>query len=107
MYLANKSYKVSNLPLIPEVPLPKELDRIPSEKIIGLIGEPERILEIRQSRLQSLGLNGDSKYADLDRIREEVAYSKEVFESLGAHVIQVDDKSIEEAAAIIECVAKK
>lgn len=102
MYLANKSYKVSNLPLIPEVPLPEELFDIPAEKIIGLTADPERILKIRQSRLNGLGLNGDSKYANIERIQEEVLYAEDLFKRLNAHVVRVDDKAVEETAAIIE-----
>ncbi len=102
MYLANKSYKVSNLPLIPEVPLPDELLEIPADKIIGLTADPERILTIRQSRLNGLGLSGESKYANIERIREEVQYAEDVFKKLNAQVVVVDDKAVEETAAIIE-----
>lgn len=106
MYLANKSYRVSNLPLIPEVPLPDEILDVPSEKLIGLTVSPERILRTRQSRLNGLGLNIDSKYANLERITEEVEYANDVFRKLNAHMIEVDDKAIEETAAIIEDIAR-
>ncbi|MGX7058363.1 pyruvate, water dikinase regulatory protein [Vagococcus humatus] len=102
MYLANKSYKVSNLPLIPEVPLPKELYDVPAEKLIGLTADPERILRIRKSRLHSLGLNDSSQYANLDRICEEVDYAEKIFKELGAKIVKVDDRAVEESAAIIE-----
>lgn len=107
MYMANKSYRVSNLPLIPEVPLPEELLNIPAEKIIGLTAEPEEILKIRQSRLNGLGLSGESKYANLERIREEVLFAEDIFKQLNAQVIRVDDKAVEETAALIEEMAKQ
>lgn len=102
MYLANKSYRVSNLPLIPEVPLPDELLSVPAHKIIGLTANPERILALRKSRLNGLGLSQESKYSNLERIREEVLYADEVFKQLNAQVVNVDDKAIEETAALIE-----
>lgn len=107
MYLANKSYRVSNLPLIPEVPLPEELLEIDSDKIIGLTADPEVILRIRQSRLNGLGLNGESKYANIERIKEEVLYAEAIYKKLNAQVIKVDDKAVEETAAIIEGLGRK
>ena len=102
MYLANRSYKVSNLPLIPEVPVPKELFQIDSKRIIGLTADPEYIRKVRQSRLVSLGLTGSSSYVSLDRIKEELKYSQNLYEKLGATIINVENKSIEESAQLIE-----
>lgn len=102
MYLANTRNKVANLPLIPEVPLPEQLTEIPASKLIGLTCNPESLAKIRCSRLESLGLDHQSKYTNLDRIREELAYSQEVFQKLGAYVIDVTDKSIEESAFLIQ-----
>ena len=36
MYLANKNIKVANVPLVPEIPIPKEVFEIDPKKIIGL-----------------------------------------------------------------------
>lgn len=36
LYMANRGYKVANLPLIPEVALPKEINQIDPKKMIGL-----------------------------------------------------------------------
>ena len=102
MYLANRSFKVSNLPLIPEVPVPKELFQIESKRIIGLTADSEYIRKVRQSRLVSLGLTGSSSYVSLDRIKEELKYSQNLYEKLGATVINVENKSIEESAQLIE-----
>ncbi|WP_159721336.1 pyruvate, water dikinase regulatory protein [Enterococcus sp. CSURQ0835] len=101
MYLANNRYKVANLPLIPEVPLPEQIKKVPQEKLIGLILEPEAQQKIRANRLHSLGLNENSRYADLERIKEELAYSLETFDKLGAKTIDVTNKSVEEAASLI------
>nr|WP_302470542.1 pyruvate, water dikinase regulatory protein [Vagococcus proximus] len=104
MYLANKSYKVSNLPLIPEVALPDVLHQVPSEKIVGLIAEPVYIQKIRQSRADSMGLTGKNTYVDLARITEEIAYARRVYEQLGATIINIDNKAIEETASLIEAL---
>jgi regulator of PEP synthase PpsR (kinase-PPPase family) len=102
MYLANKNYKVANLPLLPESLLPAELDQVPEHKIIGLTTSVDSLQCIRVSRLQSLGLKEGSAYTDRTRIQEELNYAHDIFERYHALVIDVDKKSIEETAAIIE-----
>lgn len=102
MYLANKGYKVSNLPLIPEVPLPKSLDQVDSKRIIGLTCDPETLCRIREHRLDSLGLSNTTSYTNLEKIYEELSYANSVFETYGAKVIDVTNKSIEETAYLIE-----
>ena len=101
MYLANKLYKVANIPLVPEVPVPKEVYEKDVDRVIGLIANPEKIISVREQRLKSLGLTSGAKYANYDRIREELNYSKQVMEELGCFVIDVSDKAIEETAEII------
>lgn len=102
MYLANKSYKVANLPLIPEVALPVELSTSVPGQIVGLIGSPEYIEKIRRSRLRSLGLSEDVSYVNPTRIKEELIYANEVYQQLDALVITIDHKGIEEIASEIE-----
>ena len=107
IYLANKGYKVANLPLIPEVPLPQVLDKVDSRRLIGLICEPEKLMKVRSHRLDSLGLTQETSYTDLEKIYQELDYSKKVFKQFGAQVINMTDKSIEETAFLIEEQVKK
>lgn len=102
MYLANKSYKVANLPLIPEVPLSKALYQVDSKRLFGLTASPEYIAHIRYNRIKLMGLDPGSRYANLERIRQELSYAEEVYHRLHAQVINVEDRSIEETAQIIE-----
>lgn len=107
VYLANKSYKVANLPLVPEVDLPKEIYQVDKKKLIGLIIDPEKLNEIRNQRLLTLGLSPESSYAKDDRIHKELDYAKELFEELGCVVIDVSTSTIEETAAkVIEHIEK-
>ncbi|WP_416149330.1 pyruvate, water dikinase regulatory protein [Salipaludibacillus sp. HK11] len=100
-YLAHKSLKVANIPLVPEVEPPEELFRAPAAKIIGLKINPEKLNGIRAERLKALGLKEEASYATLDRIQEELLYSKEVMERLGCDVIDVSTKAVEETANLI------
>lgn len=102
MYLANQSYKVSNLPLIPEVQVAPEIFDVPSEKIFGLVASPEYIMTVRSERIKMMGLGSQSTYNDLNRIKQELSYAEELYEKLGAHVISIENRSIEETAQQIE-----
>jgi len=102
MYLANMNYKVANLPLVPEVPLPDELFDVPSHKIIGLTNSIDCLLRVRKTRLKAFGLHEDTSYTNVTRIQEELIYASHVFKQLGIVPIDVHDKSIEETAMIIE-----
>lgn len=107
MYLANKHIKVANVPLVPEVPIPKELDSVEPRRIIGLTNSPEKLNVIRTERLKAMGLNGSANYAKLDRILEELDYSEEVMKRLKCPVINVANKAIEETAGIILDILKE
>lgn len=101
IYLANKLYKVANVPLVPEVDLPKEVYNKDKRRIIGLIAQPEKISSIRLERLQSLGLGSGATYSEEKRIIEELNYSNQLMKDLDCLVIDVTHKSIEETATII------
>ncbi len=101
MYLAHKNVKVANIPLVPEVAVPKEVYQIPASKIVGLINTPEKLFEIREERLRAMGLQANSSYASLDRIAEELDYANKIFGDLGCPVIDVSNKAVEETANII------
>ncbi len=107
MYLANKNIKVANVPLVPEIPIPKEVFNINNKKIIGLTNTPEKLNTIRQERLKSLGLSSNASYANLERILQELDYSENVMKKVGCPVIDVSNKAIEETAGIILDIMKE
>ncbi|CEH33213.1 MAG: pyruvate, water dikinase regulatory protein [Clostridium sp.] len=107
MYLANKNIKVANVPLVPEIPIPKEVFEINPKKIIGLTNTPEKLNIIRQERLKALGLSSNASYANLERILQELDYSEQIMKRIGCPVIDVSSKAIEETAGIILDIMKE
>lgn len=107
MYLANKNLKVMNLPLVPEVSLPKILFEIDNRKIIGLTTSIEHLNGVREERMKSLGVFGDNNYAEEMRIFEELEYAIEVMKKLNCPIINVENKAIEETAEIIINIVKE
>lgn len=103
MYLANKGYKVANIPLVPEVAIPYDVVKGKKLKVFGLTASPEYIMSIRTERVKVLGLKGgQAYYNDLQRIKAELAYAEQVFKQLNATVINTEYRSIEESAFYIE-----
>jgi [pyruvate, water dikinase]-phosphate phosphotransferase / [pyruvate, water dikinase] kinase len=97
-YLANKAYKVANVPLVPEVKPPEELYEVDPNKCFGLVISPNQLNNIRKERLIALGLREDASYARLDRIEEEVRHFEKVVDRIGCRVIDVTNKAVEETA---------
>ena len=107
MYLANRNVKVANVPLVPEIPVPKEVYEIDPKKIIGLTNSPEVLNNVRTTRLKTLGLSSNANYAKLDRILEELEYSEKIMRKIGCPVINVANKAIEETASDILDIMKE
>ena len=102
IYLANKGYKTSNIPLINENSIPKFLRNNPKITcVIGLNTEPERLADIRKNRMNSLKETENKFYTDLEQIRKEVDEAKNTFRKYSWPTIDVTRKSVEETAASI------
>lgn len=107
MYLANKGIKVANLPLVVESEPPKEIYEVSSKRIIGLTNSPEKLNEIREQRLKSLGLPKNSNYANFSRILDELEYADKIMRKIGCPIIDVSNKAIEETADIVASLMVK
>ena len=102
IYLANRGYKTSNIPLVNENSIPDKLkDKPRNSCIVGLIAEPNRLFEVRKNRLTTIKENEKTNYVDLESIENELANSKKTFKKYQWPVIDVTRKSVEETAASI------
>ena len=101
LFLANKNLKVANLPLVPQAHIPKQLFEIDPKKIVGLTNDPDILNSIRKERMITYGLNPDTAYSDIEKIREELKFANDLYQKLGCVIINVASLSIEETAAMI------
>lgn len=101
LFLANKNLKVANLPLVPQAHIPKQLWEVDPSKIVGLTNDPDILNSIRKERMLAYGLNPDTAYSDIEKIKAELAFAKDLYEKLGCVVINVASLSIEETASMI------
>ena len=102
IYLANRGYKVANIPIIPEKNIPDELIEI-SKKIciIGLVCDPARLSDVRRNRIQSMHEDRPVDYTNERKILSELESSKKLFKKYNWPTIDVTRKSVEETAASI------
>ncbi|KAM0912855.1 hypothetical protein ACQ4PT_012544 [Festuca glaucescens] len=103
IYLAQKGYKVANVPIVMGIDLPKALFEIDQDKIFGLTINPVVLQAIRKARANTLGFNGQkSNYAEMEHVRQELDHANQIFVQHPTWpVIQVTGKAIEETAAVI------
>jgi len=102
IYLANKGFKTSNIPLIHENSIPKSLKKNPRMAcVIGLTAEAERLVDIRKNRLMTLKERENTSYTNIQKIKEEIDKAKKTFTKYKWPTIDVTRKSVEEVAASI------
>jgi len=101
LFLANKNLKVANLPVVPQAHIPKQIWEVDPNKVVGLTNDPEVLNTIRKERMVAYGLNPETAYSDIDKIKEELAFAKDLYEKIGCIIINVASLSIEETASMI------
>ncbi len=101
IYLANRGYKVANIPLVPEAPPPPSLFSLEHPLVVGLTTNPDRLIQIRRNRLLALNQAPETDYVDLEAVNAELAFARRIFADRGWPVIDVTRRSIEETAFAI------
>ncbi len=111
IYLANRGVRAANIPLVPDIPLPPGVEGLTGPLIVGLIAQPDRIVEIRHNRLLGLDANPgasstamfltDSAYIDREYVAAEIRASRRLCAKNGWPTIDVTRRSIEETAAAV------
>ncbi|XP_076959419.1 putative pyruvate, phosphate dikinase regulatory protein, chloroplastic [Bidens hawaiensis] len=104
IYLAQKGFKVANVPIVMGVALPKTLFKIDQEKIFALTINPVVLHTIRRARAKTLGLTElvRTNYAEMDHVREELDFASKIFaQNPTWPVIEVTGKAIEETAVTV------
>jgi regulator of PEP synthase PpsR (kinase-PPPase family) len=108
IYLANRGYKVANVPLVRESPPPASLFQLKHPLLVGLTTNPERLIQIRRNRLLALNQAPETDYVDMEAVSAELAFARRLFADKSWPVIDVTRRSIEETAlAIVKLVTER
>lgn len=106
IYLANRGIKAANVPFVPNVKLPADLDDIVGDGsdgpfVVGLSKEPGSLVQLRKSRLRMIADDQETDYVDLDQVKAEVLSCRRLCAERGWPVLDVTRRSIEETAAAV------
>jgi regulator of PEP synthase PpsR (kinase-PPPase family) len=101
VYLAIRGIRAANVPLVPGMPAPPQLLAARGPLIVGLWVSPDRLVQVRRTRLTSMGESRQSDYIELDAVRAEIAATRQLFENQDWPTIDVSRRSIEETAASV------
>jgi len=102
IYLANRGYKTSNIPIIPDKNLPEQVtNNLKKTCIVGLVCDPSRLSDVRRNRIHSIHEDRPGDYIDEKKIVNELERSKKIFKKYNWPIIDVTRKSVEETAASV------
>jgi regulator of PEP synthase PpsR (kinase-PPPase family) len=102
IYLANRGIRTANVPLVPGIPIPHQLETLTKPLVVSLHASPERLIQVRQNRLLSLGAPvGNDDYTDRQSVSDEVSYARRLSAKYGWALLEVTRRSIEETAAAV------
>jgi regulator of PEP synthase PpsR (kinase-PPPase family) len=106
IYLANRGIRTANVPLVPGIPHPHQLETLKKPLVVSLHATPERLIQVRQNRLLTMGAepgstSGNDDYIDRESVADEVAYARKLSANFSWAQLDVTRRSIEETAAAI------
>jgi len=103
IYLANRGIRTANVPLVAGIPIPRQLETLTKPLVVSLHATPERLIQVRQNRLLSMGAadTANETYIDRQTVTEEVAFARKLSAKYGWPLLEVTRRSIEETAAAI------
>jgi regulator of PEP synthase PpsR (kinase-PPPase family) len=98
IYLSTLGWKVANVPIVHELPVPSELLQADHGRIVGLTIDPMQLLSHRQRRQEGLRVGRRSPYTNPELIVEEVETARRLYRREGFPIINMTNRQIEEAA---------
>ena len=101
IYLANRGIRTANVPLVPGIPLPHQLETLKKPLVVSLHATPERLIQVRQNRLLTMGDRDNDTYIDKQSVADEVAFARRLSAKFNWALLDVTRRSIEETAAAV------
>lgn len=98
VYLSVLGWKVANVPIVLDLPLPPAFVEIDAHRGVGLTIDLDRLLAVRQQRYQRLGISAPGDYINPEKMQEEIQAAHKLFRQRGFAIINVTNKPIESSA---------
>ncbi len=107
IYLAFKGWFVANIPIVFDVPPPRQLFEMPPDRVFCLNTNPHHLSTLRKFRTELLG-QATGSYSDFEFVRKEILYAQRIYNTHpGWAKIRVTSKPIEEIASEILAIRGK
>ncbi len=101
VYLALEGWRVGNVPLVREAPMPREILALAKDRVVGLLIDPRRLAEIRRARMDYIAPGSQMTYDDELSVREEIAWSRRFLTKHRIRTVDVTQRAIEETAHLV------
>lgn len=101
VYLALEGWRVGNVPLVREAPIPREILDLPRDRVVGLLIDPRRLADIRRARMDYIAPGAQMSYDDEQEVREELSWSRRTLAKHKIRCVDVTQRAIEETAHIV------
>ena len=109
IFLSHKGWKVANIPIVYNSPIPEELFSVDQRKVVALLIDEDSLFRIRRKRLEKFGQDPGGEYASMKHISQEIEYAQGIYKKNRRWpVFNVTDRALEETAAeIVKVVAQR
>lgn len=102
IFLSHKGWKVANIPLVFNQPIPEEVFKVDQRKVVGLLIDISILQRIRRNRLEKFGTDPGGEYASMSYIENELAYAEDLFKKNKRWpIFNVTERALEETASEI------
>ncbi len=108
VYMAHRGWRVANVPIVLNLPVPDIVYKLPPERVFCLTTIPSRLAELRQARDKYLG-GFTGSYSSRSHVQEELNYASRIYRTHPKWtVIRVTNKPIEEICSeILDNIRKR
>ncbi len=95
-FLASQGIKAANVPFVPGVGFPDYLLRLPRNRVVLLTVNARRLIVLRETRAQNVGISKGDAYLDYDKVAEEIRAAHRIALTQGWAIIDVSYRAVEE-----------
>jgi len=107
IYLSYRGWRVANVPVVSNVPLPAQVERVDPSRIVALTMDPEQLAKVRTARVSRLGHTLPGNYIDHERIETEVSFARRLYRQREWPIVNVTNKSIEEISTEVLTLVRR
>lgn len=108
IYLSYRGWRVMNVPVVPETPMPRQMEEVQPGRIVAVTMDPEQLVKVRMARMRRLAQQYlTSCYASAEQVAGEVRAARQMYRRRGWPVVDVTNKSVEEVSTEVIALVRR